>query len=188
MDKDYLLLISLGISKHAIETDAEGRITVRQSINWENKLHEGKIPVKLKCVYGDFNISRNNLRNIENCPDFITGNFICSRNYFTSFMGGPAYCHTLQCNFVPELADLTHAPFVQGDIKGQMEQTRVATETLQIYKFACGKGVWSANESWEGNMIRLYASFPSKCREWSLLNTYYFENRGGALGENLNIL
>ena len=188
MERDILELIALGIDKYAIEKDENGSITVRQSINWEGKLINGIIPVKLKQVYGDFNISNNKLRTIENCPEFIAGTFICSRNYFESFKGGPKYCRILQCNFVPELMDLSHAPFVQMEVNGQMEQTRVVTEALQIYKFACRKGIWSAQESWDENIIRLYAAYPSKCMTWNLINQYYFENRGGSLGENLNIL
>ena len=188
MEKDYLLLVSLGISKHAIEIDECGLITVRQSINWRNKLIDGKIPVKLKCVYGDFDISGNNLISLDNCPQYVFGLFNCSGNLLTGLNDSPEVCNTFRCIGNPELMQLEGAPFVTGDIQGDFDKTEVAKQAVEIFKFACKTKCWSALNTWDENMKRLYEKHPAYCKRWDILEEYFPPNRGGYTGELMGIL
>lgn len=57
------------------------------------KTENGVIPLWLKGVkiYGDFDCSKNMLKSLENCPEYIGGKFDCSNNRLYSLEGGPEY-------------------------------------------------------------------------------------------------
>lgn len=45
---------------------------------------EGKIPIKINKVFGDFSCDHNELTTLENGPVFVSGNYNCSHNLLTS--------------------------------------------------------------------------------------------------------
>ena len=73
-----------------IITESNGRKIVDGDVNL-NYLCLRKLPEWLADVTidGDFYISNNHLLTLENCPQYITGSFICSKNYLRNLIGGP---------------------------------------------------------------------------------------------------
>lgn len=187
-EHDKLTLISLGINERAIQEEADGTVIIREDVNWEGRLINGIIPVKIKSIYGDLDISRNNLTSLENCPENVFGLFNCSKNDLKSLKGAPFVCRTFRCIDNPSLMDIESAPFTISETQGDFDGTRIAQQVKEIYRFACKKGCWNARENWHLNMVRLYYHFPSMCRKWGILDEYYTPNRGGVLGEDLGIL
>ena len=188
MEKDRLLLISLGVNAHAIELTSLGDVIVKENVNWAGKLIGGKIPVKIAKVYGDMDVSRNGLTSLENSPDEVFGTFVCSNNELTSLKHAPKVCLSFRCQYNPDLMDLEHAPFFIQTISGYFEKTKISEQAKEIYHLACGKKCWNARETWDENMKRLYKNFPLLCSRYTLLEDYFKENRGGVVGEGLGLL
>lgn len=83
-----------------LKIDRNGFINVDGDVDLSGGVLDS-IPYKFGKVSGNFNISRNSeLSSLENCPDWIGGNFDCSENQLTSLEGGP--------KFVKEIYDCSH--------------------------------------------------------------------------------
>lgn len=60
-------------------------INVDWDVNLSSRINFDKIPYKFKSVSGDFNCSFNNLKTLENCPDYVSGSFLASNNFLENF-------------------------------------------------------------------------------------------------------
>ena len=68
----------------------DGSINVHADVNLMNKGLD-RIPIKFNIVYGEFNISGNNLTSLENAPNKISGNFYASNNKLKNLIGCPKW-------------------------------------------------------------------------------------------------
>lgn len=74
-------------------------VDVNDSLNLSSKLYYldssgfrrpiGHLPIRFKNVYGNFNISGNELKSLEGCPEYIDGSFYCHINNLKNLIGGP---------------------------------------------------------------------------------------------------
>jgi hypothetical protein len=181
-------LITLGIEPHQIIEEANGKFSIRGNVNWSGKLIHHEIPVALENVYGNFDVSHNQLKSLKNSPRIVLGIFNCCHNNLTSFADGPIACQNIRAIENPELMSLEFAPLWTAESQRYFEHTKIADAAKEIYHFACQKKCWDGSETWDQNMIRLYKAFPSECRKWNLLDSYFEPNRGAAAGGDLGIL
>jgi hypothetical protein len=80
-------LDEFGIKDYTI--DEKGFINVHQEFVYLGRQNLNSIPIKFGVVDGSFNISRNNLKTLENAPIEVKGHFICELNDLTSLEGAP---------------------------------------------------------------------------------------------------
>lgn len=183
------ILICLGIEEHRIITEQDGRFSIKGNVNWSGKLNMyGKIPVPLKYVYGNFDVSYNNLESLVNAPELVMGTFDCSSNNLKDFEFGPKFCHYLKAGRNPELISLEYAPYWTKESNLYLEGTKIAKFAKEVYHFACQSNTWNACLSWDENMKLLVKKEPSKCQKWQELDEYIIPHKGAAISEKLGII
>lgn len=84
-------------------------VTVHGNVNLNNKLHGRTLPVKFKLVDGYFDISDNELKSLEGCPEVVTRDFNCSKNKLESLFEGPKEVGDFDCS-LNNLKSLSYAP------------------------------------------------------------------------------
>ncbi len=85
-------LVKFKITNYIINED--GSIDCNQDVSFFRK-NLNEIPFKFNKVNtGYFNISRNNIKSLKNCPKYIDNLFSCCRNKLTSLEYGPEYVGT----------------------------------------------------------------------------------------------
>jgi hypothetical protein len=80
---EYDLDRALGIFE-----EHDGSISVKKDVDL-SRMGLTKITVPFSSAYEDFNVSRNKLRSLEGCPDYVGGDFECQHNKLTTLFGGP---------------------------------------------------------------------------------------------------
>ncbi len=181
-------LIALGIKPHQIIEEQNGKFSIIGSVNWSAKLIENKIPVALENVFGNFDVSHNQLASLQNAPKFVFGLFNCSNNLLTSLENGPEVCTTFRCIDNPDLMNLDYAPLWTKECQAYFEKTKVANEVKEIHHRACQLYIWNPTLTWDENMKIFYKEYPLECKKWKILDDYFSPNRGGFVGENTGIL
>lgn len=84
------ILEKLGIDHYDITSEG---ININQNFQIPNNISLKKIPIKINICFGDFNLVRNDLITLENCPNEIYGDFNCGWNKLTSLENGPLIVH-----------------------------------------------------------------------------------------------
>ncbi len=81
-------LKDFGVTEYALNED--GSVDINENI-YLNGRRLNKIPFKSNRVNGYFDISRNQLTSLKNCPKYISDKFDCSLNGLISLEFGPEY-------------------------------------------------------------------------------------------------
>lgn len=100
-------LESFSITNYMILDDLT--VNVFGSVNLNNKLNGKKLPIKFKKVDGYFDISDNELKTLEGCPEVVTKDFNCSRNNLASLFNSPKEVGDFDCSY-NDLKDLSYCP------------------------------------------------------------------------------
>jgi hypothetical protein len=91
------------------EIDGDGRINTSYSVNLSN-MNLDIIPFKFGIVNGNFDISGNNLTDLEGCPDVVSGYFSAANNKLTSLKGCPSEIGNELYLYQNNLTNLEHSP------------------------------------------------------------------------------
>ncbi len=84
-------------------------VTVHSNVNLNGKLKTAHLPVKFKMVNGYFDISNNNLKNLDGSPELVMKDFNCSHNKLESLLGAPMKVGDFDCSH-NELKNLSYCP------------------------------------------------------------------------------
>lgn len=88
---------SYNIKNYIINSD--GSIDVNGSVNLRHENRRStiieRIPIKFNAVYGDFDVSYNNIKNLNNFPRFISGSLICRSNRLETLSGSVKYANSI---------------------------------------------------------------------------------------------
>lgn len=89
MNDDLLKILNeLGLDETKAKINSDSSVDYYDNIDLSNmKLH--KIPIKFNRVMGYFNISSNPLTSLENCPKYVSLDFLCSNTNIKSLIGMP---------------------------------------------------------------------------------------------------
>ncbi len=84
-------------------------VTVKGNVNLKNKLTRKILPIKFKEIGGYFDISDNELINLEGCPIQVGNFFNCSNNNLTSLFNAPKRVGDFDCSN-NQLVNLSYCP------------------------------------------------------------------------------
>jgi hypothetical protein len=91
------------------EITEDNKINTRYGVNL-SRMNLDSIPFKFGIVNGNFDISGNNLTDLEGCPDVVTGYFSAANNKLTSLKGCPNKIDKDLYLYQNYLTDLEHFP------------------------------------------------------------------------------
>lgn len=81
----------------------------------DRKLTE--IPFKFRYVFGDFDVSKNNLSSLTNSPDVVFGSYLCYKNRLSDLFGSPTIVTKNFVAYANELISVKGSPlFVGNDV------------------------------------------------------------------------
>jgi hypothetical protein len=72
-----------------------------------------KLPFKFYRIHGDFFIRDAKLRTLENCPEIVDGDFVCTENNIVSFEGAPISCK----DFYAESNKITSLKYLPKNVR-----------------------------------------------------------------------
>jgi hypothetical protein len=72
-----------------------------------------KLPFKFYRIHGDFCVREAKLRTLENCPEIVDGDFVCTENNIVSFEGAPISCK----DFYAESNKITSLKYLPKNVR-----------------------------------------------------------------------
>jgi hypothetical protein len=111
--KEFLDTVCEGNSKW--EQDDNGFINVEGDFKADGMDLVDLYGIKFGTINGNFNISDNDLENLDGCPKEVQGYFSCSSNYLNSLKGGPT---SVKGDYICTNNNLFNLDFIAKDFNG----------------------------------------------------------------------
>lgn len=206
LKKEFLL--EYNISNYRYE---DNKLIVDQDVLWNSRGWK-KIPFKIHKVNGNFSIMGNDLKNLKNFPDEISGYVDISFNVIESFKG---ICKTIEGKLLAENNDLKSFKYAPEIVKGTMyiqnnpiiniygaprsepanglslhtfHDTKISNEHKEIYLNCCLHKTWNSKLSILDNLKKLVIKKPKYLEaDWKLLKKLDKILRGFIATSRLNI-
>ena len=151
------------------------------------------IPIKIYQVWGDVDLSFNNLKSLKGAPVYIWGNLNCSENELTSFKDGPYFVQKKINCLSNQIASLDYWPINGLDCFDTLIHKSFNGTSVVAYDYILKHFFWKPEFTLLENIDQLLKYCPSALNDLNetlamIPGIEMSKYRGAVLGSNIGII